>query len=132
MGNPFFGTPFFGTKRSTAFVFDPGPREVPEPENTQIRVFVYFMERFVPKNGVPKNGFPIVFSKSDLAGGGLFLSRKKILKKPNFLECAQVLLVTWVKLNSINTHLSTPPSTGLKLLLAKAGKLYRGNLINGK
>ena len=68
------------------------------------------MERFVPKNGVPKNGFPIVFSKSDLAGGGLFLSRKFFLKKPNFPECAQVLLVTWVKLNSINAHLSPPPT----------------------
>ena len=52
IGNPFFGTPFFGTKRSkngenlnrkyialylkTAFAFDPGPREVPEQENTMI------------------------------------------------------------------------------------------------
>ena len=57
MGNPFFGTPFFGTKRSkkiiqnsnyialfqkTAFGFDPGPREVPEPENTQIRILAHF------------------------------------------------------------------------------------------
>ena len=32
------------------------------------------MERFVSKNGVPKNGFPIVFSKSDLVGGGTVFS----------------------------------------------------------
>ena len=56
MGNPFFGTPFFVTKRSiffcsncighyqkTAFIFDPRPWEVPEPENTQIHVLAYFM-----------------------------------------------------------------------------------------
>ena len=43
MENPFFQTPFFGTKRffkninyialnKTAFVFDPRPQEMPEPE----------------------------------------------------------------------------------------------------
>ena len=30
-----------------------------------ITVIKFFVECFVPKNGVPKNGFPIVFSKSD-------------------------------------------------------------------
>ena len=30
----------------------------------------FFVERFVPKKGVPKNGFPIVFFLSDLGGGG--------------------------------------------------------------
>ena len=80
---------------------------MPEPENTQIHVFAYFMclgtsqgtgsnpkafffykvlynyfskkksERFVPKNDVPKNGFLIVFSKSDLGGGGYIFCEKK-------------------------------------------------------
>ena len=31
------------------------------------------MERFVPKNGILNNRFPIVISKSDLDGGGIFL-----------------------------------------------------------
>ena len=39
------------------------------------------------------------------------MSRKQILKKPTFPECAQVLLVMWVKLKSINAHLSPPPTT---------------------
>ena len=39
------------------------------------------MERFVQKNGVPKNGFPIVFSKSDLAGGGAFFEPKSFSEK---------------------------------------------------
>ena len=77
---------------------------MPEPENTQIHIFAYFMcflvwalpevwdqiqkqffflikcyiftvlnffvERLVPKYGVPKNEFPTVFSKSDLGRGG--------------------------------------------------------------
>ena len=32
------------------------------------------MERFAQKSGVKKNGFPIVFSKSDLGGGGQFFA----------------------------------------------------------
>ena len=32
------------------------------------------LERFVTKNGVPKTGFPIVFSKSDLGGGDSFFA----------------------------------------------------------
>ena len=43
------------------------------------------MERFVPKNGVPKNGFPIVFSKSDLAGGGAFFEPNKFSEKAKLL-----------------------------------------------
>ena len=30
------------------------------------------LEHFVPKKGVPKYGFPIIFSKSDLGVGGRF------------------------------------------------------------
>ena len=47
-----------------------------------INVLNFFLERFVLKNGVPKNEFAIVFSKSDLGGGGdiffsdFFLSEK--------------------------------------------------------
>ena len=41
----------------------------------------FCVERFVPKNGVPKNGFPIVFSKSDLAGGGAYFEPKKNSEK---------------------------------------------------
>ena len=39
------------------------------------------MERFVQKNGVPKNGFPIVFKKSDLARGGAFFEPKFFSEK---------------------------------------------------
>ena len=35
-----------------------------------------FLERFVPKNGVMKNGFPIVFSKSDLGMGDSYMEKK--------------------------------------------------------
>ena len=37
-----------------------------------ITVLKKFLERIVQKNGVPKNGFLIVFSKSDLGGGTHF------------------------------------------------------------
>ena len=40
------------------------------------------LERFVPKNDVPKNGLPIVFSKSDLGRGDIFFCQKIFLKKP--------------------------------------------------
>ena len=71
------------------------------------------MERFVPKNGVPKNGFPIVFSKSDLGGGKQFFRRNFFLKKPNTPEYAQVLVVTCPRLNSVTALLSPPPNIGL-------------------
>ena len=79
-----------------------------QTENTQIRVFVYFLFDHFPKSKIElkrecpyfyskflllksfgqylkksKNGFPIVFSKSDLTGVGSLFLRKKILKKPN-------------------------------------------------
>ena len=66
------------------------------------------MKRFVPKNGVPKNGFPIVFSKSDLGEGGHILWRHFFLKKPNTPEYAQVLVVTCPKLKSVAALLSPP------------------------
>ena len=46
-----------------------------------------------------KYGFPIVFSKSDLGGGDL--------------EYAQVLVVTWAKLNSVTALLSHRPIGGV-------------------
>ena len=50
----------------------------------------FFLDRFVPKNGVPKNGFPIVFSKSDLGGGDIFCDKKKyrIRETPTLLTDA--------------------------------------------
>ena len=66
---------------------------------------------------VLKNGLPIVFSKCDLTrGGGLILSLIFGLKKPNLLECAKVLVVTWMKLDSINAHLSPHPLTCYQVL----------------
>ena len=35
---------------------------------------VIFFGAFCHKNGVPKNGFPILFSKSDLGGGDRFFA----------------------------------------------------------
>ena len=37
----------------------------------------FFLERFVPKNGVQKDGFLIVFSKSNLGGGDIFSEKAK-------------------------------------------------------
>ena len=60
--------------------------------------------------GMSKNEFPIIFSKSDLTGvGQLMYQFFLLLKKPNLPERAQVLLVTWVKLNSVNAGLSPLP-----------------------
>ena len=70
------------------------------------------MSRFVPKNGVPKNLFPVVFSKSDLGGGERFFRQKFFLKKPNTQEYAHVLVVMWAKLNSVTALLSHRPTGG--------------------
>ena len=51
-------------------------------------------------------------------GGGAKFEPKKILKKPRFLECAQVLVVSFVKLNSINDHLSLSPTSNTALVEA--------------
>ena len=61
-----------------------------------------------------KNWFPIEFSKCDLDGGDIFSHWKKTLKKSNTLECAQDLVVTWVKLDCVNALLSPGPSLKLK------------------
>ena len=52
--------------------------------------------------------FPLLFEKSNLGGGKLFLTNF-FLKKPNTPEYAQVLVVMWAKLNSVTVLLSTPP-----------------------
>ena len=62
-----------------------------------ITVLNFFMERFVQYLKKSKNGFPIVFSKCDLA----FFLRNFFLNKPNIPKYAQDLVVTWVKPNSI-------------------------------
>ena len=54
-----------------------------------------------PKKWRSKNGFPIVFSKSDFGGGDSFFCQTFFLKMPNTPEYAQVLVVTWVKPNSV-------------------------------
>ena len=46
-----------------------------------ITVLIFFVDRFVKKNGVSKNGFPVVFTKSDLAGGGGTLNLPKKIRK---------------------------------------------------
>ena len=48
-------------------------------------------------------------------GRGAQFEPKKILKKPRFLE---VLVVSFVKLNSINDHLSLPPTSNTALVEA--------------
>ena len=60
----------------TAFGNIFGPWEVPEPENTQIRVLAYFM---------------------------------CFLKKPNTLEYAQVLVLTWANLIPSPPYYPPPP-----------------------
>ena len=91
------------------------------------------MERFVPKNGVPKNGFPIVFSKSDLGGGGHIFRRNFFLKKPNTPEYAQVLVVTCPKLNSVTALLSPHPTfatLGLLKDIKSIGRFYIESLFS--
>ena len=46
-----------------------------------------------------------------MAGGDTFFHQKIFLKKPNTSECAQVLVVTWVKLDCVEALLSPPPTT---------------------
>ena len=70
-----------------------------------------FLDLFVSKNGVPKNGFLIVFSKSDLGWGGgwVVFSPNFFLEKAKHPKYAQVLVVTCPKLNSVTALLSPPP-----------------------
>ena len=68
-----------------------------------------FFSAFCPKKWRSKTGFPIVFSKSDFGEGGRFLCQNCFLTKPNTPEYAQVLVVTWAKLNSVTALLSPCP-----------------------
>ena len=70
-----------------------------------------FFGPFHPKKWRSKNGFPIVFSESDLGGGGQFFRQHFFLKKPNTPEYAQVLVVTWAKPNSVTALLSPHPTS---------------------
>ena len=45
-----------------------------------------------------------------IGGGDTFFHQKKFLKKPNTSECAQVLVVTLVKLDCVEALLSPPPT----------------------
>ena len=63
------------------------------------------------KMALQKNGFPIVFSKSDFGGGGEFFRQFFFSEKPNTPEYAKVLLVMWAKLNSVTALLSPRPNT---------------------
>ena len=54
--------------------------------------------------------FPIVFSKCDLAGGDKFFHQIFFLRKPNTSECAQVLVVTRVKVDCVEALLSPDPT----------------------
>ena len=73
-----------------------------------------FLERFDHTKILLKNGFPILFSKSDLVGGGRFCD-KKILKKLNTTEYAQVLVVTCPKPNSFAALLFPPYQYGTEV-----------------
>ena len=53
--------------------------------------------------------FPLYFQKVIWPGGDCFYYQKKILKKPNTSEYAQVLVVTWAKLNSVTALLPHSP-----------------------
>ena len=61
-----------------------------------------------------QNRLIMVFWKSDLNGGELFLGSFFKMKKPNTLEHATVLVVTWEKLDCIKTLLSRAPIYGRK------------------
>ena len=73
-----------------------------------IFLFYFFLEHFGHDQKMFKSGFSFILSKSDL-GGGDILCEKKILKKPNILKYAQVLVVTCPKLNSVAALLFPPP-----------------------
>ena len=47
----------------------------------EVYVLVFFLERFVPKNGVTKFGFLLYFKKMIWVGGGAYFVPTKNLKK---------------------------------------------------
>ena len=53
--------------------------------------------------------FPLYFQNVIWPGGDTFFHQNFFLKKPNTSECAQVLVVTWVKLDCVEALLSPPP-----------------------
>ena len=56
----------------------------------------------------------MVFSEKYLDGEAIFLHHNFFFKKPNFLECGQVLVVTWVKLDCFEDLLLPGPGISLK------------------
>ena len=100
-------------------------RPLPEVENwfrkqiwnESVHIFILiFFGAFGSEFKKSKNGFPIVFSKCDFAGGGgLNLWRKKFLKKPNTPKYSQVL---WYRGRNLipSPPYYPPPSPDLKTL----------------
>ena len=54
--------------------------------------------------------FPLYFQKVFWTGGTSFFIEIFFLKKPNTSECAQVLVVMWVKLDCVEALLSPGPT----------------------
>ena len=50
--------------------------------------------------------FPLYFEKVIWVGGDIFFAKNFCLKKPNTPEYAEVLVITWAKLNSVTALLS--------------------------
>ena len=68
---------------------------------------MFLKKRFVPKNGVWKKGFSIVFLKEVIwVGGGHIFWQICFPKRPKTPEYAQVLVVSCRKLNSVAALLS--------------------------
>ena len=59
--------------------------------------------------------FPLYFQKEIWDGGDSFFCQQFFLKKPNTPKYAQVLVVTYPKLNSVTALLSPPPKLRLFL-----------------
>ena len=111
---------------------------MPEPKitwNTQIHVFACFLVQALPEvwgqnrkqffdkvlyNYCLKKNCGAFWPKKWIShrilkkwfgwGGGLFFCQHFFLKKPNTLEYAQVLVVTWAKPNSVTALLSPRPT----------------------
>ena len=62
---------------------------------------IFLLETFFSQQmAFQKNGFPLVFSKSDLGGGAVFFCWNLFRKKPNTPEYAQDLVVMWTHLTN--------------------------------
>ena len=75
-------------------------------ENVHISILNFFVEHFDHHKKNVQNGFSIVFSKSDLGRRGQILWWNFFLKKPNWPEYAQVLMVMCPKLKFVAALLS--------------------------